>query len=665
MAKKLIFLIFTALFLISINLKGANNSLDGKPSLDSLMVRSSRVSNTVEEIVYLDSMLVMAQSMDSVHWQCRAMLYMARNYYNRGIKDSLNYWVDQLKPLALKHEKFSMFYDAFSLICMFDLSSYDYDRALENTNRLYMMAKEANDPDGMIASFETSGYIYLETFRYVEAIKSFREGLELQKQQKNPRYSYQFQFLTYIIESYLKLKDYNGVKNAIAEAYEAIESCKENAEPLPEERCLLLLCAYNIEMYVAQKMPEKAEGYIIEAKKYESDEDFWAYCYFHIVLSRYYQLLGNYAEALKHADLIASQTDGHMPAMRAKAELLLEAGKGLESARLYRETLNLIDSTYNESLSNQINQLRGIHEVDKLELKNQQMQLESSRFKLIAFIVLTSVLTFILIFITVNYIRMKRMKNKLEKSEKQLSLEKEQLIESEKQLSIAKERAEVSNRIKDEFLANLNHEVRTPLNNVVLFSNLLTDLHKKGEGQEYAKIVKDNSDKLLKLVNDTVAVSMLQTGTLPFDYKDVDVCLLCKSLLGEYEVKVSPDVKLEFEYFKDSYMLYTDANRLKQVLDNFILNSLKFTEKGYIKLSINLEENTGMVIFAVEDTGIGVPEDKQDKIFESFEQSDSFTQGLGLGLTICKLIAERIGGTISLDTNYKNGARFVFTHPIK
>lgn len=665
MAKKLIFLIFTALFLISINLKGANNSLDGKPSLDSLMVRSSRVSNTVEEIVYLDSMLVMAQSMDSVHWQCRAMYCLARNYYNRGIKDSLNYWVDQLKPLAFKHEKFSIFYDAFSLICMFDLSVYDYDRALENTNRLYMMAKEANDPDGMIASFETSGYIYLQTFRYVEAIKTFREGLELQKQQKNPRYSYQFQFLTYIIESYLKLKDYNGVKNAIAEAYEAIESCKENAEPLPVERCLYLLCAYNIEMYVAQKMPEKAEGYIIEAKKYESDKDFWVYCYFHIVLSRYYQLLGNYAEALKHADLIASQTDEYMPAMRVKAELLLEAGKGLESARLYRKSLNLIDSTYNESLSNQINQLRGIHEVDKLELKNQQMQLESSRFKLIASIVLTSVLTFILIFISVNYIRMKRMKNKLEKSEKQLSFEKEQLIESEKQLSIAKEKAEVSNRIKDEFLANLNHEVRTPLNNVVLFSNLLTDLHKKGEGQEYAKIVKDNSDKLLKLVNDTVAVSMLQTGTLPFDYKDVDVCLLCKSLLGEYEVKVAPDVKLEFEYFKDSYMLYTDANRLKQVLDNFILNSLKFTEKGYIKLSINLEENTGMVIFAVEDTGIGVPEDKQDKIFESFEQSDSFTQGLGLGLTICKLIAERIGGTISLDTNYKNGARFVFTHPIK
>ena len=86
MAKKLIFLIFTALFLISINLKGANNDLDGKPSLDSLMVRSSRVINTVEEIVYLDSMLVMAQSMDSVHWQCRAMLCMARNYYNRGIK---------------------------------------------------------------------------------------------------------------------------------------------------------------------------------------------------------------------------------------------------------------------------------------------------------------------------------------------------------------------------------------------------------------------------------------------------------------------------------------------------------------------------------------------------------------------------------------------------
>lgn len=665
MDKKLILLIFTALFLVSVNLEGANNNFDGRPNFDSLKVEAISVANTVEEIVYLDSMLVMAQRMDSIHWQCHAMASMARNYFNRTIIDSLIYWTEKLEPIALKHKKYSMFFDAFSLVCIADLHAKKYESALEKANRLYMLAREFDDADGMIASFETSGLIYLETFRYVEAVKSFKEGLELQRQQTNPRYNFQYQFLSYIIESYLKLRDYKGVKDAIAEAYKAIELCKEHGVSLPMERCLLLLCAYNIEMYVAQKMPEKAERYIIESRKYIDVDDFWVSCYTQIATASYYQLLGNYKEALKHIDLVLSETDDYLPAMKVKAELLLDAGKVLESARLYRKSINLIDSTYNESLSNQVNQLRSIHEVDKLELKNQQMKLESNRFKLIAFIILTLVLTFILVFILVNYYRIKRMKNKLEISEKQLSLEKEQLIESEKQLSIAKEKAEVSNRIKDEFLANLNHEVRTPLNNVVLFSNLLTDLHKKGEGQEYAKIVKDNSDKLLKLVNDTVAVSMLQTGTLPFNYKDVDVCLLCRSLLGEYEVKVSSDVKLKFEYFRDSYILNTDANRLKQVLDNFLLNAVKFTEKGSIKLSVDLNEEHGMLIFAVEDTGVGVPEDKQDKIFESFEQSDSFTQGLGLGLTICKLIAERIGGTISLDTNYKNGARFVFTHPIK
>lgn len=666
MGKKLILLIFTALFLVSANLRGANNDLESKPSFDSLKVRAQRVMDTPQEIVYLDSMLVLAQAMDSIQWQCRAMSSMARNYYNRVIPDSLIYWAGKLDPFALEHKQYQSFFDAYSLLCQSELYEKKYESALEKSNRLYMLAKEFDNADGMIASYEVSGMLYMETFRYVEAIKSFTEGIALQSQQKNPRYNFQFQFMSYIIECYLNLRDYKGAKESIAEGYKLADLCKEHVPNFPWERCVWLLSCYNIEMYVALNMPQKAEANIIESAKYLNRvEDLYVYIKYHLASAGYYQMLGNYKEALKCVDLILSETDLFLPAMKVKAELLLEAGKGMESARLYRSSLALIDSTYNESLSHQINQLRSIHEVDKLELRNQQIELEANQFRLSVVIGLVLILSFILVFILFNYFRMKRMKNKLEISDKQLKLEKEQLIASEKALSIAKEKAEVSNRIKDIFLANLNHEVRTPLNNIVLFSKLLTDLNKKKEGNEYASVIKENSDMLLKLVNDTVSVSMLQTDTLPFDYKDVDVCLLCRSILGNYEAKLPSGVKLISEFSQESYLMKTDSNRLKQVLDNLLLNAVKFTEKGSIKLSVTIDENNGVAKFVVEDTGVGVPKDKQDKIFESFEKNDSFTQGMGLGLTICRLISDRFGGSIELDTEYDKGARFVFTHPIK
>ena len=97
---------------------------------------------------------------------------------------------------------------------------------MDKTNKLYLLAKDLNDANGMIASYETIGLIYMETFRYVEAIKSYKEGLELQRQQENPRYGYQFQFMSYIIEAYLKLKDYKGAKEVLADAYELVEQCE-------------------------------------------------------------------------------------------------------------------------------------------------------------------------------------------------------------------------------------------------------------------------------------------------------------------------------------------------------------------------------------------------------------------------------------------------------
>ena len=664
MKKKFLLLFFPALFWVNINVCGEER-ISTNLLFDSLKVKAQRLVNTSDEILYLDSMLQLAEQMDSTRLQCQTMSFMVRNYYNRMIPDSLMYWASKLDTLALENKYYSIFFDTFSLVCFWELYDKNYDIALDKANSLYQLAKDLDDANGMIASYETIGLVYMETFRYVEAIKSYKEGLELQRQQKNPRYAYQFQFMSYIIEAYLKLKDYKGTKDALAEAYKLIEKCKLEEEYFPIKRCLWLLCCYNIEMFVAQKMPQKAEAYIIESEKYKDIDDFYVFCYYNLVSASYYQLLGQYEKALDNVNLVLAQTgNDYLPALKMKAELLLNAGMEQDAALLYHKSINLIDSTYNESLSKQINQLRTIHEVDKLELRNKQFELEAGRYKLTITFILIFVLLLALFVIGFHYIRVKRIKKLLEKSEEELKKDKEKLLLSEKELTLAIEKVEVSNHFKDVFIANLNHEISTPLNSIVGFSNLLIDIHWEDGRKEYASIIKNNSEQLLKLVNDTVNVSLLQAGEMPLVLENIDVKKICRELTQEYKSKLVSGVSLKTILPANDIFVKTDVICLRQVLGNLLSNAVKFTKTGKIVLKMELSGDNSLIRFIVEDTGPGISKDMQGKIFDSFEKHNSFTQGIGLGLTICKYISHRLNGTIMLDTSYENGTRMIFTHPI-
>ena len=206
------------------------------------------------------------------------------------------------------------------------------------------------------------------------------------------------------------------------EAYELVEQCEKLEKNFPLNRCMWLLSCYNIEMYVSQQLPQKAEAYIIEADKYNNIDDFYVFCYYNLVSASYYH------RALEKVDMVLSQTENdYLPALKMKAELLMKAGKEQEAAQLYHKSVNLIDSTYNESLSKQINQLRTIHEVDKLELRNKQIEVETGRYKLTITLALIVLLIVVLVIGSIHYFRIKHIKNLLEKSDKELKKDKEQL----------------------------------------------------------------------------------------------------------------------------------------------------------------------------------------------------------------------------------------------
>ena len=222
----------------------------------------------------------------------------------------------------------------------------------------------------------------------------------------------------------------------------------------------------------------------------------------------------------------------------------------------------------------------------------------------------------------------------------------------------------MSNHFKDVFIANLNHEIRTPLNSIVGFSNLLIDMHWEDGRKEYASIIKNNSEQLLKLVNDTVNVSLLQAGEMPLVLENIDVKKICRELTQEYKSKLVSGVSLKTILPANDIFVKTDVICLRQVLGNLLSNAVKFTKTGKIVLKMELSGDNSLIRFIVEDTGPGISKDMQGKIFDSFEKHNSFTQGIGLGLTICKYISHRLNGTIMLDTSYENGTRMIFTHPI-
>jgi CheY-like chemotaxis protein/nitrogen-specific signal transduction histidine kinase len=252
---------------------------------------------------------------------------------------------------------------------------------------------------------------------------------------------------------------------------------------------------------------------------------------------------------------------------------------------------------------------------------------------------------------------------------RKLKLATEQLEIANKKLKEYEEKAlkaEKASQMKSLFLANMSHEIRTPLNAIEGFSRVIAETDSEEERMKYLQIIESNNQRLGSLVNEILDLSRIESGELVIKKSMTNLNDLCDSILQLFKFRCPDTVKLEWDKPLMSAMMNTDANRLTQVFSNLISNALKHTPSGRITFGYRLINETQNIEFFVKDTGSGIAPEFLAHIFDTYVSQDAAKQqGYGLGLALCKIIVEKLGGTISVNSILSKGSTFTFTLPFE
>lgn len=357
----------------------------------------------------------------------------------------------------------------------------------------------------------------------------------------------------------------------------------------------------------------------------------------------------------------------------------------MEAAKATNNTAVLLDISqeyiksleeYVESRSHErYRELQVMYDINQLksanaELRASQTQVTSSYHRNILIVAVVSIVLLLVLigFLVVMYRRAARLSKHLAETNERLISESEALRRTQRDLIAARDRANSADNLKTEFINNMSHEVEAPLSAIVEYSQLIVDTvaeDKKEYLSKFASIVTLSADLLQTLINDVLTINSIDSGQLSIKRMPVSAKELCSIAVETERKHATPEVQVVFENADDpgTANITTDSLRVEQVLINLVGNGVKFTHSGTVSLRYDFDADRSHITFTVTDTGPGIGEGEADKIFERFYKGDKYTQGVGLGLPICRLIARLLGGEVNVDKNYRHGARFTFTIP--
>ena len=567
--------------------------------------------------------------------------------------DSVIAWSEQLLPTQQSNEdRTTYFLLQLQLANAYTLRG---DISLA-TNRAQLMYEEAKATDyqfGMVVANQAIGDAYNTIANMGDkALESYQDALT-ELSNISDQHPYRAQLL-------LKMSNVLQRKGRLEEAEKILEELEKILYQEPDYPTDFFFCIENTNFAISHG--HLSQDYLDEANiwlhKMDSiyqlhPEKFYR---FHLdyTTAAYYRAMGNWdkqywKQALDIYSKLQAEYSGNKRSTYyrwtslEKIYLCKIQGMAMEACRIYQELYPPIDTLASQSYIRQINTIKAKYQVDKAETAS------NNEYNKIITSILVGTMALVTLFVLLA-ILLKRQREKVK-----LSTQK---------LATSRINAENAMRAKSVFLSNMSHEIRTPLNALSGFSSLLTEEGLDDETRRQCnEVIQQNSELLLKLINDVIDLSSLEFGKLQFCIAQHDAVSICRNVIDTVNKVKQTQAELTFTTELEEMPIETDDSRLQQVLINLLINATKFTPQGSIVLKLE-KETDDTVLFTVTDTGCGIPKDKQANIFQRFEKLNENAQGSGLGLSICQLIIEHIGGQIWIDSEYAEGSRFCFTHPI-
>lgn len=567
--------------------------------------------------------------------------------------DSVIAWSEQLLPTQQSNEdRTTYFLLQLQLANAYTLRG---DISLA-TNRAQLMYEEAKATDyqfGMVVANQAIGDAYNTIANMGDkALESYQDALT-ELSNISDQHPYRAQLL-------LKMSNVLQRKGRLEEAEKILEELEKILYQEPDYPTDFFFCIEKTNFAISHG--HLSQDYLNEANiwlhKMDSiyqlhPEKFYR---FHLdyTTAAYYRAMGNWdkqywKQALDIYSKLQAEYSGNKRSTYyrwtslEKIYLCKIQGMAMEACRIYQELYPPIDTLASQSYIRQINTIKAKYQVDKAETAS------NNEYNKIITSILVGTMALVTLFVLLA-ILLKRQREKVK-----LSTQK---------LATSRINAENAMRAKSVFLSNMSHEIRTPLNALSGFSSLLTEEGLDDETRRQCnEVIQQNSELLLKLINDVIDLSSLEFGKLQFCIAQHDAVSICKNVIDTVNKVKQTQAELTFTTELEEMPIETDDSRLQQVLINLLINATKFTPQGSIVLKLEKETND-TVLFTVTDTGYGIPKDRQTNIFQRFEKLNENVQGSGLGLSICQLIIEHIGGQIWIDSEYTEGSRFCFTHPI-
>lgn len=574
--------------------------------------------------------------------------------YNDSISvDSVISWSEQLLPVLKQHryKKETYFLLQLQLANAYTLRG-DISLAIDRARLMYEEAKETDYKFGLVVANQAIGDAYTIANQSEKALDSYQDALN-ELTLTAPQHPYRTQLL---------LKESNTLQREgrLAEARLVLEEIKKDLEDTPDYATSFF--ATIEEANYAISHGHLSQTYLEDAARHLQamdsickiyPEKFYQFHY-NYTKAAYYRAMGNWDreywnKALELYEQLRNEYSNNKRSTYYRwisletIYLYKIQDRAIDACRLYQELYPTVDTLASEGYTRQINILRAKYKVDQMAIANKE-----EHNKIITSILAGSIILLILFsFITI-LLRKQRQK----------------IAQSTQRLERLRTNAETATSAKSVFLSNMSHEIRTPLNALSGFSSLLTEEGLDDETRRQCnEVILQNSELLLKLINDVIDLSSLEFGKLQFSIAVHNAVSICKNVVDTVSKVKQTQAEIRFVTELENMEIETDDSRLQQVLINLLINATKFTPQGSITLELK-KESDDLLRFSVTDTGCGIPKEKQASIFQRFEKLNENAQGSGLGLSICQLIIEHIGGKIWIDPEYTTGSRFLFTHPI-